>query len=46
MNKGGNQLKLFQTNSFTKAEITSEARVSVVSEENSLIAISYGNGKK
>lgn len=39
-------LLLFQTNSFTKAEITSEARLSVVSEENSLIAISYGVGQQ
>ena len=39
-------LLLFQTNSFTKAEITSEARLSVVSEENSLIAITYGVGKQ
>ena len=39
-------LLLFQTNSFTKAEITNEARLSVVSEENSLIAITYGVGKQ
>ncbi|MDX1699376.1 MAG: hypothetical protein R3250_02100 [Melioribacteraceae bacterium] len=39
-------LLLFQTNSFTKAEITSEARLSVVSEENSLIAVTYGVGKQ
>jgi len=39
-------LLLFQSNSFTKAEITSNARFSVVSEENGLVAISYAVGKQ
>ncbi|MGB2993668.1 MAG: hypothetical protein WBB47_13630 [Paenisporosarcina sp.] len=39
-------LLLFQSNSFTKAEITSKARFSVVSEENGLVAISYAVGKQ
>lgn len=37
---------LFQTNSFTKTEITSDARLSVVSGEDSLISITYGVGKQ
>jgi hypothetical protein len=36
---------LFQTDSFTQAEITSEAILSIVSEDNALIAIIYGKGK-
>lgn len=38
-------LLIFQTNSFTTTEIGSEAILSVVSEENSVIAINYGVGK-
>ena len=35
----------FQSNSFTTAEIKNEATLSIVSEEDALIAIDYGEGR-
>ncbi|MEH7252629.1 hypothetical protein V7111_10935 [Neobacillus niacini] len=35
-----------QTNSFTKAEISNDVLLAIANEENALIAISYGKGKK
>jgi hypothetical protein len=35
-----------QTNSFTKAEISNDAVLSIADEEHALIAITYGKGKK
>jgi hypothetical protein len=37
---------LFHTNSFTVAEIKNETKLSVVSEEEALIAITYTQGKQ
>lgn len=37
---------LFQGNSFSTAEITSEAKLSIVPDSDALIAISYGPGKQ
>lgn len=38
-------LLILQSNSFTTAEIRSEATINLVSEENALIAINYGENK-